>query len=712
MSYLRRILIFASILLFAVGIVQSQMDEPHINEADKANLQPTESSGQTKLILKPGEEGLSRDYVAASRLEEKGDTLKVNLTLDSRWPGVIIEFPDGPVDASDYAFLTIPITNLSKHDIWLGVRLDNPKQDGKWPGTAIYRGVPAGETMEFRVPTYGFRVVADEHIGLLNMRTAPEPSPGFDPSKILRTYIFATDPKHPGQIEIGAIQLEGSVKRIPAKDFLPFIDEFGQYKHANWPGKTASVEDLLKQRETETRDLKQHPGPEDWNKWGGWEAGPKLKATGYFYATKREGKWWLVDPDGRLFFSLGVAVVGPHQATPVNDREDYFAWLPDKEDDKFAAAWRQSTFTGARSYYKDKTPYDAFSFHVANLIRVDGDQWFERWRERTHQRFRSWGFNTIGGWSDETLRMDQRTPYTVSIHYGVPAIQGSQGHWYKFPDVFDPKFRANVRKEMEAQKGKAAGDPWCIGFFVDNELSWGDDTSLAIGVLRSPKDQPTRVEMIKQLKEKYETIAKLNEAWQTQFESFDALVEPKGGFKARTAKKFLREFNQQIVNLYFKTVREEVKRVAPNQLYLGPRFAWVNEQAALAAGQYCDAVSYNLYRYKVDSFRLPHGLDKPVISGEFHFGALDRGLFHPGLKPVANQEKRAEQFKIYVASALKHPNIVGIHWFQYIDQAATGRGDGENYQIGLVDVADKPYAETIGAAREMSRKMYELRAGE
>ncbi len=26
------------------------------------------------------------------------------------------------------------------------------------------------------------------------------------------------------------------------------------------------------------------------------------------------------------------------------------------------------------------------------------------------------------------------------------------------------------------------------------------------------------------------------------------------------------------------------------------------------------------------------GADKPVIIGEFHFGALDRGMFHPGLK--------------------------------------------------------------------------------
>ena len=39
----------------------------------------------------------------------------------------------------------------------------------------------------------------------------------------------------------------------------------------------------------------------------------------------------------------------------------------------------------------------------------------------------------------------------------------------------------------------------------------------------------------------------------------------------------------------------------------------------------------------------------------------------------------------YVSEALEHPAVVGTHWFQYRDQMVTGRGDGENYQIGFVD---------------------------
>ena len=71
-------------------------------------------------------------------------------------------------------------------------------------------------------------------------------------------------------------------------------------------------------------------------------------------------------------------------------------------------------------------------------------------------------------------------------------LEGSEGYWGKFPDVFDPSFAESLRRSMEAKKNASAGDPWCIGYFSDNEMSWGDDTSLAVGVLKSPVDQPAK----------------------------------------------------------------------------------------------------------------------------------------------------------------------------------------------------------------------------
>ena len=139
------------------------------------------------------------------------------------------------------------------------------------------------------------------------------------------------------------------------------------------------------------------------------------------------------------------------------------------------------------------------------------------------------------------------------------------------------------------------------------------------------------------------------------------------------------------------------------------RFAWVNDTAAKSAAKFCDIVCYNRYKYSVTDLKLPDNIDKPIIIGEFHFGALDRGMFHTGLKATASQTDRAAKYKSYVQGALKNKYIVGTHWFQYKDQATTGRGDGENYQIGFVDICDRPYPEIVEAARKIGDTMYEYR---
>jgi hypothetical protein len=117
-----------------------------------------------------------------------------------------------------------------------------------------------------------------------------------------------------------------------------------------------------------------------------------------------------------------------------------------------------------------------------------------------------------------------------------------------------------------------------------------------------------------------------------------------------------------------------------------------------------------VYRKDLEDFRLPEDIDKPVLIGEFHFGALDRGMFSPGLQSTPHQMARAAAFDLYVRSALKHPNIVGVHWFQYRDQPLTGRPlDGENYNIGFVNITDLPYAEMVGKARAIAEDMYPYR---
>ncbi|MDD4788979.1 MAG: beta-agarase, partial [Pirellulales bacterium] len=291
--------------------------------------------------------------------------------------------------------------------------------------------------------------------------------------------------------------------------------------------------------------------------------------------------------------------------------------------------------------------------------------------------------------------------------------EATSGGWGKFPDVFDPSFKAVLLKEVAQHKGKAVGDPWCLGYFPGNELNWGaDETALARAALASPADQPAKRALVDQLKAKYETIEKLNAAWKARYASWEAMINSTAPPAPEQGREDLAAFLATIADAYFRQCREAVKEIDPEGLYLGCRFAgWSHAVVFRTAARYSDVVSVNRYAETLADFRLPEGIDKPVVIGEWHFGALDRGKFHASLRPVANQQARGEAYEKYVASALENPWVVGTHWHQFGDQATTGRDDGENFQNGFVDVCDTPYVETVEACRRIGYRLYELRAG-
>jgi hypothetical protein len=130
------------------------------------------------------------------------------------------------------------------------------------------------------------------------------------------------------------------------------------------------------------------------------------------------------------------------------------------------------------------------------------------------------------------------------------------------------------------------------------------------------------------------------------------------------------------------------------------------------AGDYCDLISFNRYRYSCIELAPPEDVDLPILISEWHIGTLDRGMLHTGLRGAVSLEHQQKMYKYYVNQALENPYIVGTHWFQYGEQAITGRGDGENYRIGLVDALDQPYYTFIKAIREIGYNIYKIRTGE
>jgi len=636
-----------------------------------------------------------------------GEGLHIATGHEKPWPGITLKAPAGKWDLSGYQYISVDMKNVTDEPVTVSCRVDNPGADGSKNCVTDSITLEGGEHGTLTVQIFPVPWKLSEPLELFGMRGYPVHSGKIDTSNITQILFFVTRPRIDHVFEIDNIRTGGSVTVLDAKTFFPFIDEFGQFIHSDWPGKIHSDDELVANSVAEKVTLDAHPGPQDRDKYGGWAAGPKLKATGFFRVEKYQGKWWLVDPEGRLFWSHGVDCVNSGNATPVSDREKYFSNLPN-ENSGFAQFYGSGSWA-PHGYYKDHSPYKTYDFSRANLLRKYGQHWTDDFAEITHRRLKSWGMNTIANWSDRDIYLMRKTPYVCTISYNARTLEGSEGYWGKFFDVFDPSFRQTLRKRLESEKGRSIGDPWCIGYFVHNELAWGDEVSLALATLISPAEQPAKKVFIDDLKVRYSTIDNLNKAWAANYSTWDALLESRQAPDKEKAWDDLTAFYTKTAETYFGIIRDELKEVAPDQLYMGCRFAWVNDRAARAAAKFCDIVSYNRYTYSVAEHHLPDGIDKPSIIGEFHFGALDRGMFHTGLRRTANQQDRADKYKSYVQGALRNPCIVGTHWFQYKDQATTGRGDGENYQIGLIDVCDTSYPETIQAVREVGYNLYEYR---
>jgi hypothetical protein len=155
------------------------------------------------------------------------------------------------------------------------------------------------------------------------------------------------------------------------REFFPFVDAFGQYRHAEWTNKVHSVAELQQSALDEAADLATNPGPAQWCEYGGWLNGPQLTATGIFRVQKYQGNWWFVDPHGHLFWSHGVTGLnGPSVLTGVTDRQNYFSSLPQPGDAEEQFLVTNASFV-ASGYYTGTKPL-TMDFHAANALQKYG----------------------------------------------------------------------------------------------------------------------------------------------------------------------------------------------------------------------------------------------------------------------------------------------------------------------------------------------------
>ena len=352
-----------------------------------------------------------------------------------------------------------------------------------------------------------------------------------------------------------------------------------------------------------------------------------FRATGFFRVQHAAGRWWIVTPDGRPFYSSGINHV-----------------TADTDTDRT---------TGTCPYC------DAVAAKYPST---------DAWADATTQRLRAWGFNTIASWSDID-RFASRMPYTVLLNVA------SGDDW------FAPGFVARGQAVAQGEVAARRDDPNLVGWILDSELRWTPDwrssNTLLADYLALPAGSPGRA-----VAERY----------------------------AQTPTRFLRA----LADRYFSVTTRAIRAVDPHHLILGVKMVaqLTPIEVLQAARRYVDVFS-------IDDYTLVPGLDdylqktwgpfvpvdptlaaqyavlrRPIIIGEYSFRAADAGVpnsWPPIFPTYATQADRAAAYRSFVEPLYGAPWIVGDDWFEYVDEPAGGRFDGEDSNFGVVSTGDVPW---------------------
>jgi hypothetical protein len=173
-----------------------------------------------------------------------------------------------------------------------------------------------------------------------------------------------------------------------------------------------------------------------------------------------------------------------------------------------------------------------------------------------------------------------------------------------------------------------------------------------------------------------------------------------------------RQFVHTMFERYLTLVNQAIKKYDPNHLNLGIRFGGTPPEPILRMARVFDVCSINVYEYEPtrQMKRVYEVTGRPIVIGEFHLGVPANGL-GAGLVQAANQIERGKGYRYYMEQAAALPCFLGAHWFCWRDEPVLGRMDGENYNIGFVDVTDRPYPELVAAAKATHKRLLDVHSG-
>ncbi|MFC3797970.1 hypothetical protein [Cohnella sp. GCM10012308] len=466
------------------------------------------------------------------------------------------------------------------------------------------------------------------------------------------------------------------------KDGL-MADRYGQWIYDDWPGKVTTDAQLQQEYATEAAALADVELDSDiYDPYGGIKALERQTASGYFRLQQIDGIWWFITPDGYPFIMKGVDAASIWEwgyGTPLKKSDGtprrVFEELPDP--------------TLYADAYSNDANGERVSLLTTNIMKKYGSDYEAKWEDITKKRLIDWGFNAFSKWSKpNTLTF----PYLMVLQ-DPPTLKRIDWTY----DVFDPQAESTIEASLQTQLQSAASDPWLIGYTYDNEAGWNAD--IVAKVLGFGADSPAKAKFVELFAERHnQDLAETNQILGTNAASFEDLkAVPITLSKVPSAD--VSAFIKLASRTYYSTVRAIIARYDTNHLFLGSSVVptWRTSLDWDAASMaYVDAFSVDNYTNDPNWMARYQDYGKPLLNLEHTFSTTQHGLSAVNAATsVPTVADRGLSYKAFAEGQLNNPLFVGSGWFSYYDQAVTGRKDGENFNIGLVNQQDQPYADMI-----------------
>jgi len=288
------------------------------------------------------------------------------------------------------------------------------------------------------------------------------------------------------------------------------------------------------------------------------------------------------------------------------------------------------------------------------------------------KQLRGWHFNTV-----PQSEMWDRFPFIVPLD----RLVGDQQ--LRFEDVFDPAFKARLRKKIAAACEKTKNHPNCIGYWWTDIPPWG----LGGSKKEFGKDW---VDFIRDLPD--------TAPGKKRYAEFLAAPGPHDDVV------FLRLIARELYTDSAKIFRE----LDPQRLIFGERYNTFNvpKEILEEAAKVVDVISVQPYEGKFSGAKYGewHKLTgKPIVISDWNLS------FPTAEHPVTmwpqspTQAEAAAAYENYLHAAFAKPYILGYFKCQYVDQVLpTGM-----LKQGLLQTGGKPYEEFTGLLTGIHQRLIE-----